>query len=64
MLVGKEHPVVNATGLTKGQYIFQLTAWNTAGAQNNDTVSVTVLQSIFLVILSRGPEIDQNHFVK
>jgi len=41
---GSQLSKVNATGLTKGRYIFQLTAWNAAETKNNDTVTVTVLQ--------------------
>ena len=36
---------INATGLTKGKYVFQLTACDAADVKNNDTVTVTVLQS-------------------
>lgn len=35
---------INATGLTKGKYVFQLTACDAADVKNNDTVTVTVLQ--------------------
>nr|CAG4643003.1 EOG090X00QS [Ilyocryptus agilis] len=44
VLLVNDRPQVNATGLTKGQYVFQLTAWDESGASGNDTVSVTVLQ--------------------
>ena len=41
---------VNATALTKGNYVFQLTAWNVAGFNSSDNVSVTVIQSKFYFI--------------
>nr|CAG4648482.1 EOG090X00QS [Polyphemus pediculus] len=44
VLTGNEKPVVNASVLTKGIYVFQLTAWDGTGAHSNDTVTVTVTQ--------------------
>jgi hypothetical protein len=49
-LFGSDQPKVNVTGLTKGTYVFQLTAWDDSGANGNDTVVVTVIQSNFKVI--------------
>lgn len=50
--VGNQLGTVNATGLTKGKYVFQLIAWDAAEASNNDTVTVTVLQSMLSSIRS------------
>ncbi|XP_046464140.1 dyslexia-associated protein KIAA0319-like protein [Daphnia pulex] len=43
-LVGNDQPQVNVTGLTKGLYVFQLTAWDDSGVSGIDNVSVSVLQ--------------------
>lgn len=45
VLVGSDRPIVNATGLTKGEYVFRLTAWDDVGTSGNDTVNVKVIQS-------------------
>ena len=50
--VGDQLGLVNATGLTKGKYIFQLTAWDSAETKNNDTVTVIVQQSMLSRISS------------
>ena len=50
--VGNQLGTVNATGLTKGKYIFQLTAWDSAETKNNDTVTVIVQQSMLSRISS------------
>nr|CAG4636763.1 EOG090X00QS [Ceriodaphnia reticulata] len=44
VLVGSDQPRVNATTLTKGQYVFQLTAWDDSGVSAADNVTVSVLQ--------------------
>ena len=45
MLVGNGEAQVNVTGLKKGMYVFQLTAWDDSGVNGFDNVSVSVLQS-------------------
>nr|CAG4642290.1 EOG090X00QS [Evadne anonyx] len=42
--VGNQLGSVNATGLTKGKYIFQLTAWDAAETKDSDNITVTVQQ--------------------
>lgn len=44
VLDGADRPMANATGLTKGVYVFQLSVWNAAGASSSDNVTVTVQQ--------------------
>lgn len=45
VLIGNDEPRVNATGLTKGEYVFQLTAWDDSGVSGSDNVTVSVRQS-------------------
>lgn len=52
MLVGNDQAQVNVTGLTKGMYVFQLTAWDDSGVNGFDNVSVSVLQSKQISVLS------------
>ena len=47
VLVGSDQPRVNATTLTKGLYVFQLTAWDDSGVSASDNVTVNVLQRKF-----------------
>nr|CAH0104636.1 unnamed protein product [Daphnia galeata] len=45
VLVGNGEAQVNVTGLKKGMYVFQLTAWDDSGVNGFDNVSVSVLQN-------------------
>lgn len=47
VLNGSDQPQVNVTALTKGLYVFQLTAWDDSGVSGNDNVTVSVRQSKF-----------------
>lgn len=44
VLFGHDQPQVNVTSLTKGLYVFQLTAWDDSGVSGVDNVTVSVLQ--------------------
>lgn len=47
ILLGSDLPRVNVTGLTKGEYLFQLTAWDDSGVSGSDNVTILVKQSKF-----------------
>lgn len=45
VLFGNDKSQVNVTSLTKGLYVFQLTAWDDSGVSGIDNVTISVLQS-------------------
>lgn len=65
-IVGYNESVANATGLTKGQYVFSLTVLDDNGNSATDNVTVTVTQSKFckyVIYLCEGLVIIAMYFI-